>query len=303
MRTRTSFRDAFTLVELLVVIGIIAVLISILLPALSKARASARAVVCASNLRQQSLAFFNYAANYGGGDRLPPSYRQKTPGDWRYEAVAYPVLLDLKYLPASQVESVSHSNGTVLPNVRMSGVLMCPEGELYAGGSQSRLVRVPSYFGGTTQGLLPRHLGADEKLAGVDSQAFVIGGRPLFSHYQINGVWGWFVIQQNLHSRLAFNVVESSWHHGATWGKERPGRISAKRASELIMIGDGSTDWGMLKPSFRHGSNARPAANFVFLDGHAELLYVDQMKFKLDGANLLLWDNRMWKATPASGPL
>ena len=59
-------RAAFTLVELLVVIGIIAVLISILLPTLGKARASARSVQCQSNLRQFFMADQNYMNRYRG---------------------------------------------------------------------------------------------------------------------------------------------------------------------------------------------------------------------------------------------
>jgi prepilin-type N-terminal cleavage/methylation domain-containing protein/prepilin-type processing-associated H-X9-DG protein len=56
----------FTLVELLVVIGIIAVLISMLLPSLNRARESARAIKCLSNLRQLTIATIQYCNNNKG---------------------------------------------------------------------------------------------------------------------------------------------------------------------------------------------------------------------------------------------
>jgi len=69
---------AFTLVELLVVIGIIAVLISVLLPTLAAARRYGQSVRCQSNLRQIAAGFYVYTSE--NRDRYPPCLAAESDG-------------------------------------------------------------------------------------------------------------------------------------------------------------------------------------------------------------------------------
>ncbi|MDB5327868.1 MAG: hypothetical protein JWM57_3437, partial [Phycisphaerales bacterium] len=85
--------SGFTLVELLVVIGIIALLISILLPSLNKARESARRTACLSNLRQLGTYLQFYANDFK--DQLPIGYVNGQPWTGYYvckDSGFYPVL-------------------------------------------------------------------------------------------------------------------------------------------------------------------------------------------------------------------
>jgi prepilin-type N-terminal cleavage/methylation domain-containing protein len=95
MRSRGAFMDThqsgissratgFTLVELLVVIGIIAVLIAMLLPALTKAREAANRIKCAANLHNTGLAAYAFAVEHRGA--FPAAFTGSSPF-WAFAAI------------------------------------------------------------------------------------------------------------------------------------------------------------------------------------------------------------------------
>src|SRR4051812_23833906 len=101
-RSRCNTSAAFTLVELLVVIGIIALLIALLLPALSRVRKQAHRTACMSNLRQLVLAANKYAdANHGYS---PPAH----------------------YLDPDATPQKSVSGAPLLLRDDIKGVVQCP---------------------------------------------------------------------------------------------------------------------------------------------------------------------------------
>jgi prepilin-type N-terminal cleavage/methylation domain-containing protein len=107
----TEGRSAFTLVELLVVIGIIAVLIALLLPTLASARDQARTMLCESNLRQLGLGFNMYANDNKGN--YPQNTTSGVPVAWT-DAYAIPHYVPMPLTPSGAIDT-SRSTVYVCP--------------------------------------------------------------------------------------------------------------------------------------------------------------------------------------------
>jgi len=118
-------RRAFTLIELLIVIAIIALLIAVLVPSLNRARTQAKLTLCASNLRQVSVGLQEYL-NQRSRDRLP--YASAMPS-------VSPAPLDGKkaiYIADLLREHVGEPNTFQCPDDQSGGVRPAPnQGKSY----------------------------------------------------------------------------------------------------------------------------------------------------------------------------
>ncbi len=166
-------RNGFTLVELLVVIGVIAILISLLLPTLSGARRSAQTAQCGSNLKQVYMAMAAYRRDFrdviappvNGGLWEKPAGTMLGPynGD-AYWGVAY-----IRYIAAkstgdilpdgSGTKVVGRAGGEAMAPVRKifrcpSMIWMDPDG-IFTGGAYSDIDQPATY--GLNQFVAPRY--------------------------------------------------------------------------------------------------------------------------------------------------
>jgi prepilin-type N-terminal cleavage/methylation domain-containing protein/prepilin-type processing-associated H-X9-DG protein len=160
---------AFTLVELLVVIGIIALLVSILLPALNRARDYANTIKCASNLRQIGSGIAIYVSDYNG--YLPASYLYNLPPGAPPDAPVngYIHWSSFLYREAS-VDRISSGTSAAIPPYGSVPYIQCSNPLLYGSKQGWDMFMCPSLQEGGLPPACPAPAMQELSLAQPDTQ-------------------------------------------------------------------------------------------------------------------------------------
>lgn len=244
---RSARRSGFTLVELLVVIGIIALLISILLPSLSAAREQAASVKCLSNLRQLGVASATYTAQ---------NKNYMLPADT--QDAAYPV--SLPYQDTSETwATILVSDGILSYNWTDSTTQPPGDDNVFRCPSGVPDMSAVTYVSSTVPSSRTDGRGA---MGVVHTSNRMNPGKNLFSWYGINAT--------NSSAKTPFKRVNVD-ANGKVTGTRKSNEI--RNASDVVFLFDGLFGFNYLSTNAnrinaRH--NNKKITNFLFCDGHAE---------------------------------